>query len=97
MQQGEVICHILNGAINRPARDALLLHHAISDITSHNTHEELRYELLISRLMRVHWEHTHFARVKREYVDKYRKELEHDIEDATKGDLREFLYEVCKA
>ncbi|KEQ71167.1 Annexin, partial [Aureobasidium namibiae CBS 147.97] len=93
---GEVICHILNGAINRPARDALLLHHAISDMTSHNTHEELRHELLISRLMRVHWEQTHFARVKREYAEKYRKELERDVEDATKGDLREFLYEVCK-
>ncbi|CAD0109924.1 unnamed protein product, partial [Aureobasidium uvarum] len=93
---GEVICHILNGAINRPARDALLLRHAIDDISSHNRDEELRYELLISRLMRVHWDHAHLSRVKREYAEKYRKNLEHDIEDATKGDFREFMYEICK-
>ncbi|THX86439.1 Annexin [Aureobasidium pullulans] len=93
---GEVICHILNGAINRPARDALLLRHAIDDIGSHNREEELRYELLISRLMRVHWEPAHLTRVKREYVEKYRKELEHDVEDATKSDFREFMYEICK-
>jgi len=91
-----VICHILNGAINRPARDALLLRHAIDDIGSHNREEELRYELLISRLMRVHWEFAHLTRVKREYVEKYRKELEHDVEDATKSDFREFMYEICK-
>ncbi|CAD0086983.1 unnamed protein product [Aureobasidium vineae] len=94
---GEVICHILNGAINRPARDALLLRHAIDDISSHNRDEELRYELLISRLMRVHWDHAHLGRVKREYAEKYRKDLEHDIEDATKSDFREFMYEICKA
>ncbi|KAI5208539.1 Annexin [Aureobasidium subglaciale] len=94
---GEVICHILNGAINRPARDALLLRHAIDDIGSHNRDEELRYELLVSRLTRVHWDHAHLARVKREYGEKYRKELEHDVEDATKGDFRDFMYEICKA
>ncbi|KAI4720651.1 Annexin [Aureobasidium sp. EXF-10727] len=93
---GEVICHILNGAINRPARDALLLRHAIDDISSHNRDEELRYELLISRLMRVHWDHAHLGRVKREYAEKYRKDLEHDVEDATKSDFREFMYEICK-
>ncbi|KAK6008559.1 hypothetical protein QM012_000462 [Aureobasidium pullulans] len=94
---GEVICHILNGAINRPARDALLLHHALSDITSHNKTEELRYELLISRLLRIHWDHIHFTRVKREFAEKYHKELERAVEEATKGDFREFVYEVCRA
>jgi hypothetical protein len=74
----------------------LLLGHAIDDINSHNHDEELRYELLISRLIRVHWDHAHLVRVKREYADKYRKELEHDVEDATKGDFREFMYGICK-
>lgn len=92
-----MVVHILNGAINRPARDALLLRHAIVDIGSHNRDEELRYELLISRLIRVHWNPAHLARVKREYAEKYKKELEHDVEDATRGDFREFMYEVCKA
>ncbi|KAH0353495.1 Annexin, partial [Aureobasidium melanogenum] len=94
---GEVICHILNGAINRPARDALLLRHAIDDISTHNRDEELRYELLISRLIRVHWDHAHLARVKREYAEKYHKELDQAVEDAIKGDFREFMYEICKA
>ncbi|KAH0373175.1 Annexin, partial [Aureobasidium melanogenum] len=93
---GEVITHILNGAINRPARDALLLHHAISDISTHNHTEELRYELLISRLIRVHWDPAHFSRVKREYAEKYHKELDQAVEDATKGDFREFMFEVCR-
>lgn len=92
-----MIVHILNGVINRPARDALLLRHAIDDIGSHNRDEGLRYELLISRLIRVHWDHGHVSRVKREYLEKYGKELEHDIEDATRGDFREFMYEISKA
>ncbi|KAK4994025.1 hypothetical protein LTR28_001034, partial [Elasticomyces elasticus] len=59
---GEVIAHILNGVINRPARDALLLRHAIDDIVSHNKDDELRYELLISRLVRLHWDRAHLLR-----------------------------------
>ena len=94
--QGEVIAHILNGVINRPARDALLLHHAINDIASHNRDDDLRYELLISRLVRFHWDRTHLARVKREYFEKYGNTLEDDIEDATKGDFRDFMIELCE-
>ncbi|KAH0183185.1 Annexin, partial [Aureobasidium melanogenum] len=86
----EVNCH-------RPARDALLLRHAIDDISTHNWDEELRYELLISRLMRLQWDHAHLARVRREYVKKYYKKLNHDIENATRGDFRDFVYESCKA
>ena len=95
--QGEVTAHILNGCINKPARDALLLHHAISDIASHNKEEEIRYELLISRLVRIHWDKAHLARVKKAYADKYRRELEDDIDDATKNDFREFMVELCRA
>ena len=35
-------------------------------------------------------------RVKREYHERYNKYLEEDIEEATKGDLREFLCELCQ-
>jgi len=95
--QGEVAAHILNGAINRPVRDALLLHHAVSDVASHNRNDDIRYDLLISRLVRVHWDRNHLARVKRAYVEKYHKELDDDIEDATKGDFAEFMIELCEA
>ncbi|KAF2163042.1 hypothetical protein M409DRAFT_68681 [Zasmidium cellare ATCC 36951] len=93
---GEVIAHILNGVINKPARDALLLQHAIRNIAEKNKEEELRYELLISRLVRIHWDKLHLARVKKEYWEKYRTTLEDAIEEATKGDFREFMCELCE-
>lgn len=95
LRQGEVIAHILNGVINRPARDALLLQHAIQDIVEKNRDDELRYELLISRLVRMHWDKAHMLRVKREYYDKYRQTLEDAIEEATRGDFQEFMCELC--
>lgn len=90
-----MIAHILNGVINRPARDALLLQHAIKDIADKNRDDELRYELLISRLVRMHWDKTHMMRVKREYYEKYRETIEDAIEEATRGDFREFMCELC--
>ena len=94
--QGEVIAHILNGVINKPARDALLLQHAIKDIAEKNRDDELRYELLISRLIRLHWDKLHLIKVKREYYDRYKKQLEQDIEDSTKGDFADYMIELCQ-
>lgn len=88
---GEVIAHILNGAINRPARDALLLRHAIADVGGKNRREELRYELLISRLVRCHWDRGLLAKVMREYRERFGVELGEDVRAATGGDLGEFL------
>ncbi|KAL9063784.1 MAG: hypothetical protein Q9157_008084 [Trypethelium eluteriae] len=87
---GEVIAHILNGVINRPARDALLLHHAISDISSHDKSVELRYELLVSRLVRLHWDRSHMQKVKREYKEKYGRSAEKELEAVGKGDWGDF-------
>lgn len=91
-----MIAHILNGVINKPARDALLLRHAIQDIANKNKDEELRYELLISRLVRLHWDKMHLLRVRKEYQEKFGKDLQEDIEDSTKGDFREFMCELCE-
>jgi len=114
---GEVIAHILNGVINRPARDSMLLHHALMDLIelpapeSHgprssssrlpketvSKHErQQRYELLISRLVRLHWDRMHLMRVKAEYEEKYGKVVEEDLEEATKGDFREFCIALCQ-
>ncbi|KAI9652795.1 MAG: hypothetical protein M1821_007793 [Bathelium mastoideum] len=87
---GEVIAHILNGVINRPARDALLLHHAIADISSHDKSVELRYELLVSRLVRLHWDRSHLQKVKREYKEKYGRSIEKEIDSVGKGDWGHF-------
>ena len=85
----------MNGVINKPARDALLLHQSIKDIAEKNKDDELRYELLISRLVRLHWDKLHLARVKKEYYDKYQNVLEDDIDDASRGDFAEFMIELC--
>lgn len=100
--QGEVCAHILNGVINKPARDAMLLHHALTDLMDSSNdrdtsrHErQHRYELLISRLVRLHWDKLHLRRVKLDYREKYGRYIEDDIEDATKGDFREFCIALC--
>jgi hypothetical protein len=112
---GEVIAHILNGVINRPARDAMLLHHALMDLmeplndsrssnsrlssreaTSSKHERQQRVELLISRLVRLHWDRQHLFRVKAEYEEKYGRVVEEDIEEATRGDLRAFSIAICQ-
>ncbi|KAF2397379.1 Annexin, partial [Trichodelitschia bisporula] len=119
---GEVVAHILNGVINRPARDAMLLHHALVDLAPDEgsprasrtdvgreregarerdkereaKDKKNRYELLISRLVRVHWERGHFMRVKEDYRDKYGRYLEEDIEEHVRGgDFMEFCLGLC--
>lgn len=90
----------------------MLLHHALTDLiepssasarsSKENTsssakHErQQRYELLISRLVRLHWDRMHLARVKAEYEDKYGRVLEEDVEEATRGDFREFCLSLCQ-
>ena len=93
--KGEVLAHILNGVINRPARDALLLRHAVRDIAKHNHDEEFRYELLISRLVRLHWDRAHLEKVKKEYASKQGRSIEVDIAEATRGDFKAFLIGLC--
>ncbi|RHZ63190.1 hypothetical protein CDV55_105198 [Aspergillus turcosus] len=72
---GETLAHILNGAINRPMRDALLLHQALRETRSGKE----RSELLISRLVRLHWEPRHLEQVKNEYRRRYGERLEEAI------------------
>ncbi|KAL1973852.1 hypothetical protein VTN31DRAFT_5412 [Thermomyces dupontii] len=95
---GETLAHILNGAINRPMRDALLLHQAIRE--SKSTRE--RSELLISRLVRLHWEPKHLELVKREYRKRYGERLEETIAEeimASSGgsDWGEFCIELARS
>lgn len=74
----------------------MLLHHAIQDIADRNHEDELRYELLISRLVRLRWDKTHLVRVKRAYVEKYGRDVQEEIERATKGDFREYMCELVR-
>ena len=97
------MAHILNGVINRPSRDAMLLHHALEDLVPNpaggeSKHERKdRYELLMSRLVRLHWDRLHFVKVKQEYREKYRHYLEEDLEHYIKNeDLAEFCVGLCE-
>ncbi|KAF5027264.1 hypothetical protein F66182_637 [Fusarium sp. NRRL 66182] len=79
---GELLAHILNGVINRPVRDALLVHHA----TSASRKDGLRRELLISRLVRYHWDPHHMRAVKQAYRERYGRGMGDAVRDATSGE-----------
>ncbi|KAE8309476.1 hypothetical protein BDV41DRAFT_547690 [Aspergillus transmontanensis] len=72
---GETLAHILNGVINRPLRDALLLHQALRDSHTHAG----RCELLTSRLVRLHWQPRYLDQVKSEFRKRYGEQLEEAI------------------
>ncbi|KAG6080030.1 hypothetical protein E4U15_003466 [Claviceps sp. LM218 group G6] len=90
---GEVLAHILNGVINRPVRDALLLHHALTA----SRKDDLRRELLISRLVRFHWDALHMQAVKKAYRERYGVDLSEAVRDGTSGQWGEFCRELCIA
>lgn len=56
-------------------RDALLLHQALRESKSGRE----RSELLISRLVRLHWEPRHFEQVKIDYRRRYGERIEEAI------------------
>jgi len=87
---GETLAHILNGVLNRPMRDAQLLHQALAETSRDRT------ELLISRLVRFHWEPKHLEKVKEMYRKKYEIRLETDVEEGTKGEFGEFCVALCE-
>ncbi|KAK4042136.1 hypothetical protein C8A01DRAFT_14217 [Parachaetomium inaequale] len=88
---GEVLAHVLNGVINKPVRDAMLLHHALTA----SRRDDLRRELLISRLVRYHWDAPHMALVKRAFREQYGRDLQDAVRDATKGEWGEFCVALC--
>ncbi|KAI9784514.1 MAG: hypothetical protein M1816_000834 [Peltula sp. TS41687] len=88
---GETLAHILNGIINRPVRDALLLHQALNEESSNKE----RTDLLISRLVRYHWDRVHFEHVRTEFRARYGKELVTAVREGTKGDFGDFCTQLC--
>ena len=72
-------------------RDALLLHHALT------RKDELRRELLTSRLVRYHWDREHLAAIKRAYREKHHQDLSVAVAEATRGtgEWGAFMRELC--
>lgn len=85
------MAHILNGVINKPVRDALLVHHALTASKKDN----LRRELLTSRLVRYHWDRHHMAAVKKAYHERYGKDMMEAVVDGTSGEWGQFCRELC--
>ncbi|KAI8956611.1 Annexin [Daldinia sp. FL1419] len=87
---GELLAHILNGIINKPVRDALLLHHALTA----SRKDQLRRELLISRLVRFHWDRHHMTAIKKAYHDRYGEELADAVKEGTSGEWGLFCQQL---
>ncbi|KAK0723955.1 hypothetical protein B0T21DRAFT_414298 [Apiosordaria backusii] len=88
---GEVLAHILNGVINKPMRDAMLLQHALKA----SKKDELRKELLISRLVRYHWDGNHMQQVKRAFREQYGMDLGDAVKEGTSGEWGAFCRALC--
>lgn len=65
-------------------------------MSSKNKDVDLRYELLMSRLIRLHWDRLHLARVKEDYKQKYHVDLEKSVQEASKGDFGAFCVRLCE-
>ena len=76
--------------INKPVRDALLLNHALTA----SKKDELRRELLISRLVRFHWDRHHLAAIKKAYRERYGVDLSTAVRDGTSGEWGHFCQEL---
>ncbi|KAI1506090.1 hypothetical protein F5X99DRAFT_367175 [Biscogniauxia marginata] len=87
---GELLAHILNGVINKPVRDALLLHHALK-----TSKDSLRRELLISRLVRYHWDRQHLTAIKRAFRERYGEDLTDAVREGTSGEWGTFCEQLC--
>jgi hypothetical protein len=69
----------------------MLLHHALTA----SRRDDLRRELLISRLVRYHWDGAHMLLVKKAFREQYKKDLQDSVRDATSGEWGDFCVALC--
>jgi annexin A7/11 len=74
----------LRYALNRPVHAASLLEDAMAGLGTKD-------HLLVSRVVRYHWDQRFMADVKRAYHDRYRKHLASRIKSETSGDYERAL------
>jgi hypothetical protein len=80
-----------------PTKDEATPRSSRDNVGSSKADRKDRYELLISRLVRLHWERMHLTRVKEDYQEKYKHSLEDDIEYYVKGEnFKEFCLGLCE-
>lgn len=71
-------------------RDAKLIQNALESFVA-------KEDLLISRLVRIHWDREHMIGVKNAYRKKYRRELADVLAGALTGQSLEFVLEMYRA
>ncbi|KAF3921694.1 Annexin-B12 [Orbilia brochopaga] len=86
---GEALLHVLNGVLNKPARDARLLEESMKGVGT-------RDDLLVARLVRIHWDPDHMAAVKEAYKAKYNMSLKERIQSECSGSYQEFLINLIQ-
>ncbi|CCG81416.1 Annexin XIV [Taphrina deformans PYCC 5710] len=80
----DALLHAMDGAIDRPTRDANLLEESMAGMGTKD--ERLTY-----RVVRMHWDRAHTANVKARYQHVFRKDLVSRIKGETSGDYERLL------
>lgn len=80
----DALLYQLRNAINKPGNAAMLLEDAMAGMGTKD-------HLLVSRVVRYHWDQRFMAEVKRAYQDRYRKSLTNRIKGETSGDYERLL------
>ncbi|EMR61842.1 putative annexin a7 protein [Eutypa lata UCREL1] len=80
----DALLYQLRSAINKPVNAAKLLEDAMAGMGTKD-------HLLVSRVIRYHWDQRFMADVKRTYQDRYRKSLASRIKSETSGDYERML------
>jgi annexin A7/11 len=85
----DALVYLFKGALNKAERDAELLEATMKGIGTKD-------DLLIMRVVRIHWDRQHLANVKAAYRSLYRKELAARINGDTSGDYCRLLLQMVK-
>ncbi|KAK7722448.1 hypothetical protein SLS64_000985 [Diaporthe eres] len=89
----DVLFHVLYGVLNRPTRDAWLLHQALTPSGNDGT----QHEVLTSRLVRAHWNGHYLSAVKEAYCEQYGQHLTDDIASGTSGEWGAFCIALAQS
>ncbi|KAI5840844.1 hypothetical protein DFP73DRAFT_177352 [Morchella snyderi] len=84
----DALVYIVEGALNKPMRDAILLEASMKGIGTKD-------DLLISRLVRMHWDKHHFELVKRQFKVLYSRDLQQRVKGETSGDYGRLMVALC--
>ncbi|EPS35725.1 hypothetical protein H072_10862 [Dactylellina haptotyla CBS 200.50] len=86
----DALLYILDGAVDKVERDVKLLEDAMEGAGTRN-------QLLISRLVRIHWDKHHLAEVKKRYYEIYRHQLLARIRKEVRGSYRDLMVSIAES